>query len=140
MLIEELYKIYEQNPSVQTDTRKLQKGDLFFALKGDNFNGNHFAKKALEMGASYAIIDEKEFVSDERTLLVDEVLDTLQKLAYHHRKQFNIPFLAITGSNGKTTTKELIHAVLSSAFKTHTTWVRIICIKDEFVTSFIEQL
>ena len=119
--MEELYGIYRQYPSVQTDTRKLQKGDLYFALKGPNFNGNSFAEKALAQGAAYAIIDEEEFAIEGKTILVTDVLETLQQLALHHRRQFNIPFLAITGSNGKTTTKELIHAVLSTRFKTYTT-------------------
>jgi UDP-N-acetylmuramoyl-tripeptide--D-alanyl-D-alanine ligase len=121
MSIEELYNIYLQYPSVQTDTRKLKKGDLFFALKGPNFNGNLFAEQALESGAGYVIIDEKEFATSDRTILVTDVLTTLQSLAKHHRQQLNIPFIAITGSNGKTTTKELIHAVLSSTYKTYTT-------------------
>lgn len=121
MMIKELYRIYEQNPSVQTDTRKLKPGDIFFALKGPNFNGNSFAKKAIDNGASCVVIDEKEFEIPGKTLLVTDVLTTLQELAFHHRKQFNTPFIAITGSNGKTTTKELIHAVLSSTLKTYTT-------------------
>lgn len=121
MKIEELYSIYLKNPSIQTDTRKLQKGDLYFALKGPNFNGNSFAQNAIEAGAAYAVIDEEAFSIEGKTILVDNVLETLQQLALHHRKQFNIPFLAITGSNGKTTTKELIHAVLSTSFKTYTT-------------------
>jgi len=121
MTIEELYELYKRYPAIQTDTRKLKKGDLFFALKGDNFNGNKFAPAALESGAAYAIIDEKEFEIPGKTILTDDVLGTLQKLALHHREQFNIPFIAITGSNGKTTTKELIHAVLSSSYKTYTT-------------------
>src|SRR5215207_1440849 len=121
MPIEELYKIYLQFPSVQTDTRKLKKGDLFFALKGDNFNGNSFASKAIDQGAEIAIIDEAQFEIAGKTILVDNVLEALQQLAKHHREQFTIPFIAITGSNGKTTTKELIHAVLSSTYKTYTT-------------------
>lgn len=121
MLIEELYQLFEQYPSVQTDTRKLNPGDIFFALKGDNFNGNSFAKKAIEVGAAYAVIDEKEFEIPGKTILVEDVLASLQQLAKYHREQFEIPFLAITGSNGKTTTKELVHAVLSSTFKTYTT-------------------
>lgn len=121
IMIEELYKIYQQHPSVQTDTRKLKSGDIFFALKGPNFNGNSFAKQAIDNGAARVVIDEKEFENREKTFLVSDVLSALQQLARHHRKQFNIPFIAITGSNGKTTTKELIHAVLSSAFKTYTT-------------------
>ena len=116
-----LYKLYQQYPSVQTDTRKLKQGDLFFALKGPSFNGNSFAAKAIELGAAFVIIDEKEFEIPEKTILVDNVLTALQDLALHHRQQFTIPFIAITGSNGKTTTKELIHAVLSSTFKTYTT-------------------
>jgi UDP-N-acetylmuramoyl-tripeptide--D-alanyl-D-alanine ligase len=121
MKIEELYSIYQQYTSVQTDTRKLQKDDLYFALKGANFNGNAFAKAAIESGAAYAVIDEAEYAIEGKTILVGDVLTTLQALALHHRRQFNIPFLAITGSNGKTTTKELIHAVLSTTFRTCTT-------------------
>lgn len=121
MMIEELYKVYQQYPSVQTDTRKLRSGDIFFALKGPNFNGNSFAKKAIDDGAACVVIDEKEFEIRGKTILVPDVLEALQQLALHHRKQFNIPFIAITGSNGKTTTKELIHAVLSTSFKTYTT-------------------
>ncbi len=120
MQIEELYKIYKQYPSIQTDTRKLKKGDIYFALKGENFNGNLFAIQALESGAAYSIVDEKND-DDNRLILVNDVLKTLQELAKYHRNQFTIPFIAITGSNGKTTTKELIHAVLSSSFKTYTT-------------------
>ncbi len=119
--IEQLYSIYKQHPSVQTDTRQLQSGDLFFALKGDHFNGNLFSRQALEKGAAYAVIDEKGEEDDDRLLLVNDVLETLQNLAKHHREQFTIPFLAITGSNGKTTTKELVHAVLSSHYKAYTT-------------------
>ncbi|MEJ8842385.1 UDP-N-acetylmuramoyl-tripeptide--D-alanyl-D-alanine ligase [Lacibacter sp. H375] len=121
MRIEELYQLFLQHPSVQTDTRKLKKGDLFFALKGDNFNGNKFAMQALEKGAAYSIVDELVTGADDRLIIVEDVLSTLQQLAKYHRQQFNIPFLAITGSNGKTTTKELIHAVLSSYYKTYTT-------------------
>ena len=121
MTIEELYEIYQQYPSVQTDTRKLKAGDIFFALKGPNFNGNSFAKQALDNGAACVVIDEKEFEIPGKTFLVPDVLAALQELALYHRKQFDIPFIAITGSNGKTTTKELIHAVLSSSFKTYTT-------------------
>jgi UDP-N-acetylmuramoyl-tripeptide--D-alanyl-D-alanine ligase len=127
-MIEELYKIYQQNPSVQTDTRKLKSGDIFFALKGPNFNGNEFAKKAIDLGAACVVIDAKEYETPGKTFLVADSLSALQALALHHRKQFDtlsrrggIPFIAITGSNGKTTTKELIHAVLSSTYKTYTT-------------------
>lgn len=121
MITEELYKIYLRHPSVQTDTRKLNPGDIFFALKGPNFNGNSFAGKAIEEGAAFAIIDEKDFEIPGKTILVEDSLLALQQLAAHHRMQFTIPFIAITGSNGKTTTKELIHAVLSSSYKTYTT-------------------
>jgi len=116
-----LYKLYKQYPSVQTDTRKLKKGDIFFALKGENFNGNSFARQALDAGAAYAVIDEEQFAVPGKTILVENVLLALQQLAKHHREQFRIPFIAITGSNGKTTTKELVHAVLSASFKTYTT-------------------
>jgi UDP-N-acetylmuramoyl-tripeptide--D-alanyl-D-alanine ligase len=130
MDIEQLYRIFLQHPSIRTDTRLLKDGDLFFALKGPNFNGNLFAARALELGAAYAVVDEIEpqAASDKpqptpspRIILVDDVLTTLQQLAGHHRRQFSIPFIAITGSNGKTTTKELIHAVLSSAYTVYTT-------------------
>ncbi|MFM2338111.1 MAG: hypothetical protein RL115_1304, partial [Bacteroidota bacterium] len=121
MNIEELYAIYLQYPSVQTDTRKLTAGDIFFALKGDNFNGNRFAAKAIEAGAACVVIDDAAYAIQGKTVLVDDVLSTLQLLAKHHRQQLPIPFLAITGSNGKTTTKELIHVVLSSTHKTYTT-------------------
>jgi UDP-N-acetylmuramoyl-tripeptide--D-alanyl-D-alanine ligase len=121
MQIEELYNTYKKYPSVQTDTRKIKSGDIFFALKGPNFNGNAFAKTAIELGAIHAVIDEKEFEIPGKTILVADVLSTLQQLAKHHRQQFTIPFIAITGSNGKTTTKELIHTVLSTSFKTYTT-------------------
>ena len=119
-----LYEQYKQHPQVQTDTRKLKTGDLYFALKGPNFNGNNFAITALENGASFSIVDEpiansKSF--ENRILQVDDVLTTLQSLAKHHRSQFSIPFIGITGSYGKTTTKELVYAVLSSHFKTYTT-------------------
>ena len=119
-----LYEIFKKNYSVQTDTRKLKLGDIYFALKGPNFNGNVFALAALEAGASYAVVDEaipNSEAIDDKILQVDDVLSTLQGLAKHHRQQFDIPFIAITGSNGKTTTKELIAAVLSSHFKTYTT-------------------
>ena len=106
-----LYQIYLQHQSIQTDSRKLQQGELYFALKGENFNGNKFAKDALLKGAAYAIIDEKEYKEDDRYILVDDVLTALQQLALHHRKQFDIPFIAITGSNGKTTTTALMYHI-----------------------------
>jgi UDP-N-acetylmuramoyl-tripeptide--D-alanyl-D-alanine ligase len=121
MSIEQLYAVYRQNPSVQTDTRKLQRGDIFFALKGPNFNGNAFARQALEAGAAFAVVDEDIDYATNKIYRVKDVLTALQQLARFHRQQFNIPFIAITGSNGKTTTKELVHAVLSSKFKTYTT-------------------
>jgi UDP-N-acetylmuramoyl-tripeptide--D-alanyl-D-alanine ligase len=121
LTIKELYELYEAHPSVQTDTRKLQAGDIFFALKGPNFDGNAFALAALEMGAAYAVIDNPTFKTDHRCLLVDDTLTALQQLAKEHRQRFNIPFLAITGSNGKTTTKELITAVLHQQYVTYAT-------------------
>ena len=122
--IAELYQIYSTHPSVVTDTRKLKSGDLYFALKGPNFNGNEFALAALEAGARYAIVDEaipNSATQQDSIIVVEDVLTTLQELAKYHRQQFTIPFLAITGSNGKTTTKELVFAVLASHFKTYTT-------------------
>ena len=121
MQLEKIYTLYLQNPKVQTDTRLLQKGDLFFALKGPNFNGNQYAANALSMGAAAVVIDEPIGIEGGNIFLVEDVLTALQELALHHRKQLSIPFIAVTGSNGKTTTKELIHAVLSSSFKTYTT-------------------
>jgi UDP-N-acetylmuramoyl-tripeptide--D-alanyl-D-alanine ligase len=121
MNIEELYKLFLANPSVKTDTRHIVEGDIFFALKGPNFNGNNYAEKAVEAGASYCICDEKSSFINKKIIYVDDVLKTLQELAKHHRMQFKIPFIAITGSNGKTTTKELCHAVISSTFKCYTT-------------------
>ncbi|PWT73819.1 MAG: UDP-N-acetylmuramoylalanyl-D-glutamate--2,6-diaminopimelate ligase [Bacteroidetes bacterium] len=121
MSIEELYKLFRQFPSIQTDTRKLSPGDIFFALKGDHFDGNLFARQAVEDGAAYAIVDENIGDYHGKIIRVENSLKTLQDLAKWHRQQFSIPFLAVTGSNGKTTTKELIHAVLSSTYKTYTT-------------------
>jgi UDP-N-acetylmuramoyl-tripeptide--D-alanyl-D-alanine ligase len=121
MNIEEIYKIFQRFPSIETDSRKLKKGDIFFALKGPNFNGNLFAKKALEAGAAYVVADESLDFEDDKIIQVTDVLRTLQLLAQRHREQFNIPFIAITGSNGKTTTKELLHQVLSTSFITYTT-------------------
>ncbi len=117
MNTEDLHKRFIASSGVCTDTRKIFDGCLFFALRGENFNGNSFAKQALQKGASYAIIDEEEFhVEEGKTLLVEDVLSTLQKLAIFHRNHLNIPILSLTGSNGKTTTKELINAVLSQIF------------------------
>lgn len=119
--IEELYRVFQSHPKVVTDSRKVEPGCLFFALKGERFNGNQFAQNSVEAGAKYAIIDEAEFQINDRFILVNDVLHTLQELARHHRRQFEIPILAITGSNGKTTTKELINAVLSSTYPAHCT-------------------
>ncbi len=121
MTIEQLYQLFLQSHSVQTDTRKLKKGYIFFALSGPNFNGNKFALHALKAGASYAIVDEDIAQQDARIINVTDVLTTLQHLAQYHREQFNIPFIAVTGSNGKTTTKELVSSVLASYYKTYTT-------------------
>ena len=121
MEIGQLYSIFRQYPSIQTDSRKVVPGDIFFALKGENFNGNAYAMQALEMGAVCSVIDEDIGFEDHRLIMTNHVLQTLQDLARHHRAQFEMPFIGITGSNGKTTTKELIHAVLSSHFTTYTT-------------------
>lgn len=121
MKIEELYSLYITHGLVDTDTRTIRKNTLFFALKGENFNGNKFAEEAITNGASYAIIDEADYKTSEKLILVDNVLETLQKLANHHRNQLGIPVIALTGSNGKTTTKELINSVLSKKYKTTAT-------------------
>ncbi|MCV6628829.1 MAG: UDP-N-acetylmuramoyl-tripeptide--D-alanyl-D-alanine ligase [Flavobacteriaceae bacterium] len=113
-----IYPLFLNHPEVCTDTRKISKGCLFFALKGERFNGNTFAKEALSLGAAYAIIDEETSYIDYRTILVDDVLTSLQTLATYHRNQFKIPVIALTGSNGKTTTKELIHSVLQKKYNT----------------------
>ena len=121
MNIKALYQIYSSNYLVTTDTRAIKKGAIFFSLKGDQFNGNTFAKTAIEKGAKYAVIDDIDYQIEGKTILVNNVLQTLQKLANYHRKQLNIPIIGITGSNGKTTTKELIYAVLNTQFKTQAT-------------------
>ena len=122
MKIEELHHIYKNCKSVCTDTRKLQKGDIYFALKGDNFDGNKFAKDALGNGANYCVIDDVSLKTlSEKFILVDDVLVILQQLANYHRKQVSYPIIALTGSNGKTTTKELIYNVLSSNYKVKAT-------------------
>lgn len=114
-----LYTHYLQaNQKICTDTRKAEKGALFFALRGPNFNANELAQKALDLGCSYAIIDDAAFKTNEKMILVEDSLKALQALANHHRKQLTIPVLGITGSNGKTTSKELVNAVLSKKFKT----------------------
>lgn len=123
MKTEALYKQYIQSTGVSTDTRKIEKGNIFFALKGPNFNANDFASQALEIGASLVVVDEERVIpnADSRYFLVDNVLLALQKLANHHRRQLSIPIIGLTGSNGKTTSKELLHAVLKKKFKTSAT-------------------
>jgi len=118
MPIEQLYNLFKKCNGVSTDTRTIKSCDIFIALKGENFNGNQYAEKAIEKGAQFAIIDEKKYhTKPEKQILVPNALQALQKLANHHRKQFDIPVLGLTGSNGKTTTKELITAVLSEQYK-----------------------
>ena len=116
MEISELYKIFCQHPVVTTDTRDCPAGSLFFALRGETFNGNAFALKALEAGCAYAVVDDAEVQGDERLIYVPDVLTALQQLAAYHRVQLNTPIVQITGTNGKTTTKELVAAVLSEKF------------------------
>jgi UDP-N-acetylmuramoyl-tripeptide--D-alanyl-D-alanine ligase len=119
--IQKIYQKYLESKRISTDTRQITPGSVFFALKGDKFNANQFAAEALNKGASYAVIDEEKFRKDDRYILVNDVLEALQQVARHHRNQLEIPVLALTGSNGKTTSKELVHAVLSKKFKTHAT-------------------
>lgn len=121
MNIEQIHQCFLTCQSASTDTRKIQANDMFFALKGDNFNGNSYAEQALKSGASYCIIDEEAFNTSPQTILVENVLETLQELAQFHRLYLNIPIIALTGSNGKTTTKELINATLSQKYKTTAT-------------------
>lgn len=116
MEIKELYLLYKKSYRITTDTRLRLDNSIFFALKGENFNGNLYAKDALKKGASYAVIDEEQDQMDNRFILVENVLDTLQNLARFHRQKLNIPIIALTGSNGKTTTKELINVVLGQKF------------------------
>ena len=119
MLIPELYNIYKQHPVITTDSRVCPDGAMFFALKGPTFNGNKYAEEAVGKGCSYAVVDEwdEHKARPEYIIVVDDVLTVLQKLANHHRNQFKTPVIAITGTNGKTTTKELVAAVLSKEFK-----------------------
>ncbi len=121
MEIATIYNYFLQSTGIATDTRKIYANNMFVALKGDNFNGNKFALSALENGAKFAIIDEIEYKLDERFILVDNALETLQKLANYHRNQLKITIVGLTGSNGKTTTKELIHVVLSQKYNTKAT-------------------
>lgn len=117
MKIERLYQIFQRSKKVTTDSRNAEKNALFFALKGENFDGNAYAKNALENGCSFAIVDNPDYVQGDNYILVDDVLETLQLLGNYHRKQLNIPIIAITGTNGKTTTKELLANVLSKKYE-----------------------
>jgi UDP-N-acetylmuramoyl-tripeptide--D-alanyl-D-alanine ligase len=116
MTIEHLHTLFISSDGISTDTRKLKPNTIFFALKGENFNGNEYAAKAIEEGCSYAVVDEKKYAVSDQFILVENVLKTLQDLANYHRRIFNIPVIGITGSNGKTTTKELVGAVLGSTY------------------------
>ncbi|GGW68698.1 UDP-N-acetylmuramoyl-tripeptide--D-alanyl-D-alanine ligase [Winogradskyella epiphytica] len=121
MEIEDIYSRFKQCSSVSTDTRKLEEDCMYFALKGDNFDGNKFVKKAFEEGAKYCIVDDKNAVINDNCIIVDDVLLALQELATFHRNSIDIPIISLTGSNGKTTTKELIKAVLSTTYKVKAT-------------------
>ena len=120
-MIEKLYSLFLDNPLVCTDTREIKPNSIFFSLKGDNFNANQFAEQALNSGCSFAVIDEEKYKKDERYILVNDVLTTLQELANYHRKKLSIPIISITGTNGKTTSKELVNAVLSRKYKVQVT-------------------
>ena len=117
----DLYQKYRECSGVSTDTRKIPSDSMFFALKGPNFDANLFAEQALEKGAKYAVVDDISVVTNENILLVEDGLQALQNLANFHAQQLDIPFIALTGSNGKTTTKELINSILSTKFKTYAT-------------------
>jgi len=117
----DIYAAFRQSQKIVTDSRKIVPGSIFFALKGDNFNGNAFAEEALDNGASFAVVDEQKYVAGSRYFLVENVLQALQALAVHHRAQLKIPVIGITGTNGKTTTKELTARVLSKKFRTSST-------------------
>ncbi len=118
IMIHQLYEHFKAHPHVSTDTRKIIKGSIFFALKGPNFDANQFAEEALEKGAALAVVDDKRVMKDDRYFLVEDVLTALQDVARHHRDQLSIPVIGLTGSNGKTTTKELIYSVLSKRYST----------------------
>ena len=121
MEILELYRIYLSNPNICTDSREVVKNSLFFAIKGENFNGNIFAQNAINDGCSFAIVDEKKYCVNQKFIFVKNVLETLQSLAKYHRGMLSIPIIGITGSNGKTTSKELISSVLNSELKCYAT-------------------
>lgn len=121
MEIKSLYEKYLKSVKVSTDTRQITPGSVFFALKGDTFNANEFANEALEKGASFAVVDEEKFATSDRHILVNNSLEALQQLARYHRSQLTIPVVGLTGSNGKTTSKELLSVVLSKKFKTFAT-------------------
>ncbi|MFH6998402.1 UDP-N-acetylmuramoyl-tripeptide--D-alanyl-D-alanine ligase [Flavobacterium sp. FlaQc-57] len=121
MNIQDIHNLFLQCKSVSIDTRKIEKDSMFFAIKGENFDANTFAASALELGALFVIIDNASYVIDERTILVKNSLETLQELAKLHRAYLKLPIVALTGSNGKTTTKELINVVLSKKYKTKAT-------------------
>ena len=121
MTIQEIHKIFLNCKSVVIDTRKIETNSFFIAIKGERFDANTFAKEALEKGASFVLIDNPEYYIDNRTILVENCLITLQELAKYHREFLNIPIIALTGSNGKTTTKELILVVLSKKYQTTAT-------------------
>lgn len=148
MQIEKLYSIYKQYPIISTDTRNIIKDSIFFALKGENFNGNSFADQALASGATYVVIDEESFKKGDNYVLVQDVMSTLQDLAIYHRQQLQIPVVGITGTNGKTTTKELLYAVLSQHYKAFATKgnlnnhigvpLSILAIDDSYEVAIIE--
>lgn len=148
MQIEDLYAIYKRYPSISTDTRHIIKDSMFFALKGASFNGNSFAEQALANGAAYVVIDEEAHCNGDNYILVDDVLTSLQELAKYHRQQLQIPVVGITGTNGKTTSKELLYSVLSQQFKTFATKgnlnnhigvpLSLLAIDDSFEIAIIE--
>jgi UDP-N-acetylmuramoyl-tripeptide--D-alanyl-D-alanine ligase len=118
---ERIYQVYEKHPVISTDTRKIAPGSIFFALKGEKFDANTFAEQAITSGAAYAVIDNPDYNRGEQYILVDDVLTALQDLARYHRRRLTIPVIGLTGTNGKTTTKELINAILSQHFNTYAT-------------------